>query len=493
MSDRTDRPLSTQQEDVQRRNTIHNTLHQESSPQELALIHPASAPTSWFRGWGPSIAIAAIAILSVPMTGIGYFFRPSIDPKNYHARAENILKSTPLIDGHNDLPHLIQVELYGKMTDGTFNFNDRLLGHTDIQRMRKGQMGGQFWSVFVECAAVENIDDPTWVVRDTLEQIDIARRFISEYPSVFEYCADARCARDAFKKGRIASMIGIEGGHQVGNSLGALRQMYDLGARYVTTTHNCDNAFGTAASTVAGGGQDKGLTKFGHEYVAEMNRLGMMIDLSHVSHQTMRDILSITRAPVIFSHSGAYSVQKHLRHVPDDVLRSIKKNGGIVMATFVTRFLNMKNPEEATIHDVVDHIFHIAEIAGWDCVGVGSDFSGTPAVPIGLEDVSKYPDLVALLLQRGATEEQVRLFAGDNLLRVWSNIELAGKRLQSVGQKANEAVWEERLETWPIGFPNSPFMYRKSRDRTRGLKSTPHYFNVDAKEGVHKPDNIRKE
>lgn len=161
--------------------------------------------------------------------------------------------------------------------------------------------------------------------------------------------------------------------------------MYDLGARYITTTHNCDNAFATAASTIAAGGEDGGLTPFGHEYVAEMNRLGMMIDLSHVSHQTMRDVLSITQAPVIFSHSGAYAVQKHLRHAPDDVLRGIKKNGGIIMATFVTRFLNMKNPEEATIHDVVDHIMHIVKIAGWECVGVGSDFSGTPAVPIGLE------------------------------------------------------------------------------------------------------------
>lgn len=164
MSDRTEEPLSTQQEDVQRRNAVRETLNQESSPQELALIHPPSATASWLRNWRSSIAIAAIAIISVPITSLGYLlypFQQSIDPKNYHARAEDILKTTPLIDGHNDLPHLIQVELYGKMTDGTFNFNDRLLGHTDIQRMRKGQMGGQFWSVFVECAAVENINDPT--------------------------------------------------------------------------------------------------------------------------------------------------------------------------------------------------------------------------------------------------------------------------------------------------------------------------------------------
>lgn len=265
--------------------------------------------------------------------------------------------------------------------------------------------------------------------------------------------------------------------------------MYDLGARYITTTHNCDNAFGTAASSVAAGGEDHGLTQFGHEYVAEMNRLGMIIDLSHVSHQTMRDIISITRAPVIFSHSGAYSVQRHLRHVPDDVLRSIRKNGGLVMATFVTRFLNMKNPEEATIHDVVDHILHIAKIAGWECVGVGSDFSGTPAVPIGLEDVSKYPDLVALLLERGATEEQVRLFAGENLLRVWSNIDKVGQQIQAQGDKPNEEVWEGRLENWPMGFPNSPFMFRASRDRIGGRRSNVHWFNVDAKEGVHKPEH----
>jgi len=176
-----------------------------------------------------------------------------------------------------------------------------------------------------------------------------------------------------------------KGAHQVGNSIAAIRQFYDLGVRYITTTHNCDNAFATSASTVAIGGEDRGLSPFGHEYVKEMNRLGMMIDLSHVSHQTMRDVLSVTRAPVIFSHSGAYAVQRHLRHVPDDVLRGVRNNGGIVMATFINRFLNMEDPDSATIEDVVDHIFHIAETAGWDHVGVGGDYSGTPHSPIGLE------------------------------------------------------------------------------------------------------------
>ena len=180
-------------------------------------------------------------------------------------------------------------------------------------------------------------------------------------------------------------MLGIEGGHQLGGSIASIRQAYDLGVRYITTTHNCDNAWATSASTVAAGGEDKGLTQFGAAYVREMNRLGMMLDLSHVSHQTMRDVLSLARAPVVFSHSGAYSVTPHLRNVPDDVLRSVRKNGGIVMAVFVNRFLNMKDPSSVTIHDVVDHIWHLAEVAGWDHVGIGSDFSGTPHVPAGLD------------------------------------------------------------------------------------------------------------
>lgn len=180
-------------------------------------------------------------------------------------------------------------------------------------------------------------------------------------------------------------MLGIEGGHQLGSSIASIRQAYHLGVRYITTTHNCDNAWATSASTVAAGGSDEGLTAFGAAYVREMNRLGMMLDLSHVSHQTMRDVLSITRAPIIFSHSGAFAITPHLRNVPDDVLRSVRRNGGIVMAVFVNRFLNMKEPSAVTIHDVVDHIWHLADVAGWEHVGLGSDFSGTPHTPAGLE------------------------------------------------------------------------------------------------------------
>ena len=239
-------------------------------------------------------------------------------------------------------------------------------------------------------------------------------------------------------------MIGIEGGHQVGGSIASVRQMYDIGARYMTMTHNCDNAFGTAASTVRAGGVDKGLFSLGYEAVREMNRLGMLVDLSHVSHQFMRDVLSVAQAPVIFSHSGAYSVTRHNRNAPDDVLRSVKKNGGIVMVVFAGMFLNLESPSSATVHDVVDHIMHIVKLCGWECVGAGSDFSGAPSMPQGLEDVSKFPRLVEALMERGATDEQIRMFAGENLLRVWTEVEKQAKELQARGVKPVEAEYEGR-------------------------------------------------
>lgn len=377
----------------------------QQGPQDNALaIRPQRVRR--LQTWPYALIAAGIAFLAIPFSwaipGKG-----GIDPHDYAARARRVLQESPLIDGHNDLPWLIRVELQNRIRSDEFDPRQKLLGHTDISRMRQGMMGGQFWSVHVHCDKKQtHFEDPSvrtrqsmnlvksqlticdqWLVRDTLEQIDVAKRFISEYPDVFAYCTTPSCARKAFANGHIASMLGIEGGHQLGGSIAALRQAYDLGVRYVTTTHNCDNAWATSASTVAANGpqSDKGLTSFGALYVKEMNRLGMMLDLSHVSHQTMRDVLSLTRAPIIFSHSGAYSVSSHLRNVPDDVLRSVRANGGIVMAVFVNRFLNPKDPDAATIHDVVDHILHIAEVAGWDHVGIGSDFSGTPYTPSGLE------------------------------------------------------------------------------------------------------------
>ncbi|KAJ4300696.1 hypothetical protein N0V90_002784 [Kalmusia sp. IMI 367209] len=465
----------------------------ESSPlpsrpveNSLLILRPSSQNVGFFNKWRSSFLVAGFTLLFTPLTLLWLGEAP-VDPTNYAERTKRVLRTTPLIDGHNDLPWQLRIELHNRIYDSGLDLNKRLLGHTDLARMRQGMVGGQFWSVYVDCDVnQQHFEDPSWVVRDTLEQIDVTKRFIEEHPAHLQYCDTPACARLAFKSGRISSMIGIEGGHQVGGSIASIRQMFDLGARYITLTHNCDNSFGTSASTVAAGGPDEGLFKLGHAAVMEMNRLGMMVDLSHVSHQTMRDVMSVAQAPVIFSHSGAYSVEKHLRHVPDDVLRQVKNNGGIVMAVFVNRFLNMKNPDEATIHDVVEHILYIASICGWECIGLGSDFSGTPYVPIGLEDVSKFPDLVELLMERGATDNQIRLLAGENILRVWENIERRALEIQTSGEKPVEDEFEGR--TWHKGLRNSPWMLRGSRDKAvqNGAAKNPYMFNVD-QEGKHNP------
>ncbi|KAI1773190.1 membrane dipeptidase-domain-containing protein [Hypoxylon cercidicola] len=460
---------------------------QQGAPPEQSLIVRSQTQNSGFLSrFRYHLFAAGFAFLLGPFAFLWPGQSP-IDPTNYAERTRRVLQTTPLIDGHNDLPWQLRIELHNRIYDGRVDLTKRLLGHTDIQRMRAGMVGGQFWSVYIHCdTQQQHFEDPSWVVRDTLEQIDVTRRFIDEHPQHLQYCDTAACARKAFKSGRISSMIGIEGGHQVGGSIASIRQMYNLGARYITLTHNCDNAFATSTSTVAAGGPDGGLFKLGYEAIKEMNRLGMIVDLSHVSHQTMRDVLSVARAPVVFSHSGAYSVTPHLRNVPDDVLRTVKRNGGVVMAVFVNRFLKMVDPDQATIHDVVDHIFHIAEVCGWECVGIGSDFSGTPYVPIGLEDVSKFPDLIQLLMERGATDEQIRLLAGENILRAWSQIEQRAHEIQATGEKPVEEEYEGRQ--WHKGLKDAPWMLRGSREKAieAGAADKPYMFNVDGS-GKHNP------
>ncbi|KAI0886559.1 membrane dipeptidase-domain-containing protein [Annulohypoxylon maeteangense] len=456
-----------------------------AAPERSLVVHNQAQNSGFISRFRNHLFVAGFAFLLSPFA----FLWPSespVDPTNYEERTRRVLKSTPLIDGHNDLPWQLRIELHNRLYSGELDLTKKLLGHTDIQRMRAGMMGGQFWSVYTECdARQQDFEDPSWAVRETLEQIDVTRRFINEHPDHLQYCDTAACARKAFRSGRIASMIGIEGSHQIGGSIASLRQMYNLGARYLTLTHNCDTSFGTSAFTVVtSGGTDGGLFKLGYEAIKEMNRLGIMVDLAHVSHQTMRDVLSVARAPVIFSHSGAYGVTPHLRNVPDDVLRTVKRNGGIVMAVFVNRFLNMVDPGQATIHDVVDHVFHIAEVCGWDCVGVGSDFSGTRWTPIGLEDVSKFPDLVRLLMERGASDDQIRLFAGENILRVWSNIEKAAREIQATGEKPVEEEYDKRV--WNKGLRDSPWMLRGSREKAivAGTADKPHsYETVEGKHG----------
>nr|AJD23162.1 dipeptidase 1 [Onygena corvina] len=379
---------------------------------------------------------------------------------DYAKRAEHILKTTPLIDGHNDLPYALRRTTHNQIYNGKTPFETGLKGQTDLPRLRKGRLGGQFWSVYIGCPSDPNtpIDFPTYATRDTLEQIDVARRLADKYSKDLMYCDTPACAKKAFRQGKIGSFLGIEGGHQVGNSIAALRQAFYAGARYMTITHNCDNAWATAASTVRAGKPDLGMTSFGPELIKEMNRLGMLVDLSHVSHQTMRDVLKVTKAPVMFSHSSAYSVSKHLRNVPDDVLKTVAENNGVVMVTFVRSFVNVDNPDSVTIEDVVKHIFHIAKVAGWDHVGLGGDYDGTDELPKGLEDVSKYPDLIAKVLEHGATDEQVRKLVGENILRVWTDTEKVAKSIQKSGALPVEEVWQGRNWTQSLAKRSPVFI-----------------------------------
>ncbi|KAH8700124.1 dipeptidyl aminopeptidase [Talaromyces proteolyticus] len=378
--------------------------------------------------------------------------RNDIAETDYAGRAARVLKSTPLIDGHNDLPYLLRIELQNQINDGKFTFQEGLASHTDLKRMQKGRVGGQFWSVFMECPDTENIDDPSHVVRDTLEQIDVARRFIEMTPEL-KFCATSSDAVKAFKAGRIGSMLGAEGLHQTGSSIAVIRQLWDLGVRYITITHNCDNAYATAAATVTATGKDAGLSLFGAAAIREMNRLGMMVDLSHASHRTMRQVLEITRSPVIFSHSTCYSLARNYRNAPDDVIEALKSNGGVLMVMFVKRFLNAEDPEAANIETVVDHIMHIVDLAGWDHVGIGGDFEGTATLANGISSVADYPRLIEAVMRRGATDNQVKKLVGLNILRVWAANERNAKVLAD--ELPVEEVWEGRSwSRWNNPLPN---------------------------------------
>jgi membrane dipeptidase len=378
------------------------------------------------------------------------------------ARIDRILREVPLIDGHNDLPwqyeervknHLAQIDIrqdQSKLTPAL---------HTDIARLRQGRLGGQFWSVYVP-VTLKGAD----AVRAVIEQIDDVHRLVDLYPDTFEL---ARTADDVVRihhSGKIASLIGIEGGHSIGNSLAVLRQLYATGARYMTITHseNDDWADSATADPVHGG-----LTPFGKVVIAEMNRLGMLVDLSHVAPKTMNDVLDLAVAPVIFSHSSARAITDHARNVPDDVLRRVKDNDGVVMVTWVPGFVSEKvrardaakdaeearlkalyrgQPEKvkaalaqwesanpaprATVQDVADHIDHVVQVAGAAHVGLGADLDGITSTPEGLDSVAAYPTVFAELIRRGYTDEQLKGIAGLNVLRAMRKAEAVAARLQ---------------------------------------------------------------
>ncbi|KFZ07880.1 hypothetical protein V502_09676 [Pseudogymnoascus sp. VKM F-4520 (FW-2644)] len=378
---------------------------------------------------------------------------PKFKPLDYEGRTKYLLETKPLIDGHNDLPYLLRIELQNKIYEPTdFQFWDGLSSHTDLKRLQEGHVGGQFWSVL--CPDLIHLDDPSHAVRDTLEQIDVAKRLFEHYSTNLTFCETPTCAIASFKSGRIASMLGAEGLHQAGSALASIRQFFLLGVRYITLTHNCDNPFATAASTVTATGRDGGLSSIGKAAIREMNRLGMMVDLSHVSHGTMRDVLSIARSPVMFSHSACFELAKNYRNVPDDVLRGLKVNGGVVMVMFVKRFLDANNPESAGIERAVDHIMHVVNVAGWKHVGLGADFDGTVTLADGIDDVSAYPRLIEAIMRRGGTDEEIEGLIGGNILRVWRENEINAAAFAAAGELPVEDIWmERRWSTWDNPLP----------------------------------------
>ena len=344
--------------------------------------------------------------------------------------ARRVLETTPLIDGHNDLPWAIRRFQDAPHDVDAYDLTGRTIGHTDLERLEAGMLGGQFWSVYIPAGWADS-----GYARVQLEQIDIAHQIINKFPNHFQWALTASDVEAAFAQGRIASMLGIEGGHAIENSLGALRAFYRLGVRYMTLTHSDNIAWAESATdnpeTAPHLPEGTGLTAFGEEVVREMNRLGMLVDLSHVSPASMSDALNVSEAPVIFSHSSARGMRDHPRNVPDSILQRLPDNGGVVMVTFVPSFLvDTDERGEATLADAADHIDHIARVAGYDHVGIGGDYDGISTVPVGLEDASTYPYLFAELARRGWSEENLRKLAGENVLRVMREAERVARLMQ---------------------------------------------------------------
>lgn len=369
-------------------------------------------------------------------------------------RARRILERTPLIDGHNDLPWALR-QNHGNdphAVDLTTDLEGSTDLHTDIPRLRAGGVGGQFWSVYVPASL-----EPVEAAKATFEQIDTVKRMVAAHPDVFELATTADDIDRIHRTGRIASLIGMEGGYSIDDSLGLLREFFDAGARYMTLTHSRTTTWADSATDAP---KWSGLSPFGEKVVREMNRLGMMVDLSHVSEDTMLDAMRVSEAPVIFSHSSARAVTDHPRNVPDSVLSQMAADGGVVMVTFVPGFVSDSvrtfnaqqaaerarllalNPGDplavdagliewsatnqfptASIGDVADHFDHVKRVAGIDHVGIGGDFDGVGSLPVGLDGVDDYPALLAELMRRGWTDADIRKLAGENILRVMRAVE----------------------------------------------------------------------
>jgi membrane dipeptidase len=373
-------------------------------------------------------------------------------------RALELLDEVPLVDGHNDLPWQIREKAAGDL-DSLDIAEPQPALHTDLDRLTEGRVGAQFFAAYVPSELIAD-----GATRFALMQIDLIHRLVDRYPDAFVYATTVTDIERAHGEDRIAALIGVEGGHAIEGSLDVLRTLYDLGARYMTLTHWKSTAWADAATDRP---LHQGLSPFGEDVVREMNRLGMLVDLSHVSDSTMMDALRISEAPVIYSHSSARALAGHTRNVPDAILPAVAENRGVVMVNFSPGFINEEtrlhgeraealidslriafsgdsarvreafeswleeNPApKATLSQVADHVDHIVEVAGIDHVGLGSDYDGIDFVPVGLEDVSRFPDLLAELLERGYSDEDIRKLAGENFLRVMREAEAVSERLR---------------------------------------------------------------
>jgi len=397
------------------------------------------------------IAVGLLVALLLASPSDGQTVRPS---DAYRSRAVSILKTVPLIDGHNDIPDAIHG--LGGLDSMNFAVSQPKL-MTDIPRLRAGSVGGQFWAAYVPVTTMDSGPHPAVYA---LEQIDLVRRLCAKNSANMAMAYTAADVERHFAAGKISCLIGIEGGHAIENSLGALRMFYSLGTRYMTLTHWRSLDWATASTDTS----RRGLSAFGKQVVLEMNRLGMLVDLSHVNDQTMSDALHTSKAPVIFSHSSARALSNHARNVPDSILKLVAVNRGVVMVNFnpgfvseavrvsdesisarmdalqkagadsATRADSLKKWQaaapRATLAQIADHVEYIRKIAGVDCVGVGSDFDGITEVPLGMEDVSKFPDLIAELLRRGWTEADVKKVAGLNILRVMREAERVAREMR---------------------------------------------------------------
>lgn len=391
------------------------------------------------------------------------------DDQDYAKTVNRILTDTPLIDGHNDIPWAYYSRVNGRLSDLPFDSDLSTLDpptHTDLPRLRQGQVGGQFWSVYMPIR--EHGGSPGDASK-VMTQIDLVYRMVDAFPNDLEMAFTANDVVKAHQSGRIASLIGIEGGHAIENSLSTLRSFYRLGVRYMTLTHSKGLSWADSATDEPRVG---GLSHFGEEVVREMNRLGMIVDLAHVSIDTMHDALDVTEAPVIFSHSSANAVTAHARNIPDDILLRVKENDGVAMVTFFPSYVSgtvrdawldkrseltesvddreiamqmfrewrRKEAPLPTLSDVADHIDHVRSLIGARHIGIGGDYDGMPPGPVGLEDVSTYPALLEELLKRGYSEKEVAAIAGGNVLRVMRAVEDTARRLQKTRPPSDRLI-----------------------------------------------------